>query len=83
MGSHDRFIQRALDIASSSTHRWQLGCIIIRNGNVLSRAVNKFRNPPHIDHLNASQHAEMAALARCLLSGPRSYYLRGEGEQLR
>ena len=27
--------------------------------------------------------AEMAALARCLLSGPRSYYLCGEGEQLR
>ncbi len=80
MGSHDRYIQRALDLASKSEHRWQLGCLIVKNGNVLSKAVNKFRNPPHIDHRHASQHAEMAALARCLLPGTRGHDLRSTGE---
>jgi hypothetical protein len=67
--SHDRYIQRAIDIASTSLYRWQLGSLIVNHGNVLSWATNKFRNPPWLDHLNATTHAEMAALRGCLLLG--------------
>ena len=69
MKSYARYIDRAIVIASTSTYRWQLGSIIVNNGNVLSWATNRFRNPPTINHLNATYHAEMAALRRCLLPG--------------
>ncbi|MFN2638053.1 MAG: hypothetical protein ABR585_13600 [Gemmatimonadaceae bacterium] len=66
MKNHDRYIQRTIDIASTSTYRWQLGSLIVNNGNVLSWATNKFRNPPSLNHLHATTHAEMAALRQCL-----------------
>lgn len=69
MKSHDRYIQRALEVASTSLYRWQLGSVIVNNGNVLSWAPNKFRNPPSINHQHATYHAEMAALRGCLLLG--------------
>lgn len=68
MSIHDRNIQRAIDVASMSEYRWQLGCVITKGGNILGLATNKYRNRPDIDHLNATRHAEMAALARCYLA---------------
>lgn len=67
MKTYDRYIRRAISVAATSVHRWQLGSVIVNNGNVLSVATNRFRNEPHIDHHNATYHAEMAALRRCLL----------------
>lgn len=69
MKTHDRYIQRAIDVASTSEYRWRLGAVIVTNGNVLSWGVNKYRNEPHINHLHATVHAEVAALRRCLLQG--------------
>jgi tRNA(Arg) A34 adenosine deaminase TadA len=69
MKTYYRYIQRALDVASTSTYRWQLGAVIVNNGNVLSWAPNKFRNSPSINHEHATYHAEMAALRGCLLPG--------------
>lgn len=66
MSNHDRHIQRAIDIAATSTQRWMLGSVITRNGNILSQSTNKFRNHPSINHRHASYHAEMAALRKCL-----------------
>jgi tRNA(Arg) A34 adenosine deaminase TadA len=65
--THDRYIERAILVASTSEYRWQLGSVIVNNGNVLSSATNRFRNPPTINYLHATYHAEMAALRRCLL----------------
>jgi tRNA(Arg) A34 adenosine deaminase TadA len=67
--SHDRYIQRATKVASTSEYHWQLGAVIVNNGNVLSWAPNRFRNAPTVNHLNATYHAEMAALRGCLLLG--------------
>ncbi len=66
MKTHDRYIQRAISVAGTSEYRWMLGSVIVKSGNVLSWATNKYRNPPWLDHLNATTHAEMAALRRCL-----------------
>lgn len=63
---HDRYIQKAIDVAGTSTYRWMLGSVIVNNGNVLSWATNKYRNPPSIDHYHATTHAEIAALRQCL-----------------
>jgi deoxycytidylate deaminase len=41
----------------------------------MAQSCNKFRNPPHIDHYNASRHAEAAALARCT-NGDTAYVAR-------
>lgn len=48
----------------TSEYRWRLGAVIVKGSNVLAVGVNSFRNPPFIDHLNATVHAEMAALKK-------------------
>jgi tRNA(Arg) A34 adenosine deaminase TadA len=75
MPRHDRFIARAIEVAATSAHRWRVGCVIADGSRVMGHACNKFRNPPHIDHHNASLHAEAAALARCS-SGDTAYVAR-------
>lgn len=49
--------------------------MIADGSRVMGQACNKFRNPPHIDHHNASVHAEIAALARAA-SGDTAYVAR-------
>jgi tRNA(Arg) A34 adenosine deaminase TadA len=66
MARHDRLIQRAVRVAATSEHRWMLGALVTQGSRVVASSTNKLRNPPWIDHLNATRHAEMAALARGL-----------------
>jgi len=80
MNTHRRYIKRALDVASTSTYRWQLGALVVNNGNVLGWSTNRFRNRPDIDHMNATTHAEMAVLRECLLSVKGSDHLRCTGQ---
>jgi tRNA(Arg) A34 adenosine deaminase TadA len=74
---HDRHIKRAVEIAQTSEHeKWHLGAVIVKGSRVLSWAPNKLRNPPWINHLQSTRHAEIAALARCLLFSQGSDGLR-------
>lgn len=61
---HERLLDRAAGVALTSTYRWQLGAVIARGGNILAVGANSFRNPPSIDHKNATVHAEIAALKK-------------------
>jgi tRNA(Arg) A34 adenosine deaminase TadA len=71
MCRHTRMIARATELAATSDHRkWWLGAVIVRGGRVLGSGVNRFRNPPHINHQNATVHAEVAALRGSLLRRP-------------
>ncbi len=79
MKTHTRYIERAITVAATSSLRWQLGAIVVNNGNVLGWATNKYRNRPDIDHLNATTHAEMAAVRGCLLSIKGRNHLRSQG----
>lgn len=81
----ERMLQRAVEAAELSQHRkWKLGAVVAQGARVLSTSPNKFRNPPWINHLESTTHAEIAALARCLRSarGATVYVARvnGQGE---
>ena len=75
MARYDRLIAQAILVASKSQHRWMVGCVVTEGSRVLGHSPNKYRNPPHIDHHNATTHAEMAALARCS-GGDTAYVAR-------
>jgi tRNA(Arg) A34 adenosine deaminase TadA len=65
MGRHERLIEQAMRVASTSQHKkWQLGAVLTRGSTFLSSAPNKFRNPPWINPLHASRHAEMEAVRK-------------------
>lgn len=67
MGRHDRLIEQAMRVAQTSQHeKWQLGAVLTRGSTFLSSAPNKFRNPPWIDHLHATRHAEMEVVRKSL-----------------
>lgn len=62
---HDRFLARAAGVALTSRHqKWHLGAILVRGGSILAASANVPRNSPHIDHRNATVHAEVATLRR-------------------
>lgn len=79
MKTHTRYIERAISVASTSTYRWMLGAVVVNNGNVIGWATNRFRNRPDIDHLNATTHAEMAAIRGRLLSVKGRNHLCSQG----
>lgn len=65
MSRHDRFIQRTAQLAALSDCAFMHGAIVVRNGNILSMAVNRWRNKQvtaPIEH--ATVHAEAAALSQ-------------------
>jgi tRNA(Arg) A34 adenosine deaminase TadA len=73
-------MQRAVEAASDSDHhKWMLGAVITQGSNVLAVASNKVRNPPWVNYLHATTHAEMAALARCVLPVKGCNHLRSPG----
>src|SRR5690606_13630704 len=60
-------MEQAIKVAETSQHKkWQLGAVMTRGSKFLSRAPNKFRNHPWINHLHATRHAEMEAIRKCL-----------------
>lgn len=68
---HERYIKRAIEIAQTSEHeKWHLGAVITNGSRFLASSANKLRNPPWVNHLHSTRHAEMAALARCLRHPP-------------
>lgn len=76
MSRHDRWIDRALAVAGTSRYRWKVGAVVTGGARLLGCSPNKYRNPPWIDHDNATLHAEMAALARCSQVGDTVYVAR-------
>lgn len=76
MGRHDRWVARAIEVASTSKYRWKLGAVVVEGSRIMGWATNKYRNPPWLDHANATLHAEMAALARCPRVGDTVYIAR-------
>lgn len=80
MGRHDRFIQQAVELAETSAHlQWKLGAIITQGSKVISLSTNKLRNPPTINHLHSTRHAEMAALRRCVLPLKGCHHICSKG----
>ncbi len=54
-------------VAMTSKHaKWQLGAVLTRGSTFLSSAPNKYRNPPWVNHLHATRHAEREALRKSL-----------------
>lgn len=54
-------------VAMTSKHaKWQLGAVLTRGSTFLSSAPNKHRNPPWVNHLHATRHAEREALRKSL-----------------
>lgn len=81
MGRHEVNIARAVKVALTSKYKWKLGAVVTNNGRVLSKAPNKFRNPPIINPNHATTHAEIAALAKCykISKGGVVYVARVDG----
>lgn len=69
MKRHVNNIRRARDIAEKNPYRWQHGCVIAKNGKVISFAPNKWRNSPKVCPEYASVHAEAAAIKDALTKG--------------
>jgi deoxycytidylate deaminase len=62
-----KYLKLALEEATFSDCRNQHGCVIVRGGNILSKAHNKWRNHPHQvspEHIKShcTVHAEVAAI---------------------
>ena len=73
-GRDARYLKKAFEIAQTSQCHQRHGAVVIRNGNVVSTAVNRDRNL--VDNLDeahvkehASVHAEVAALSK--VSNPK------------
>lgn len=66
MSYHERFLNRAIEVARDSEHpKWQLGAVATRSRNIVAWAPNKFRKTPWLDSgVNATVHAEEAVLRR-------------------
>lgn len=63
MSRHHRFIERTLEIAATSEHRWMHGSLVVAGSRILASAPNRFRNDPWLTNgQHATYHAEMAAL---------------------
>lgn len=66
MRRHEKLICRAIDVAKTSEYRWQHGAVVAKGNKILGSAPNKFRNAPHVDEHNVSDHAEHAAIRELL-----------------
>lgn len=66
MRRHEKLIYRAVEIARTSEYRWQHGAVVAKGNRLLGSAPNKFRNHPHVDENNVSDHAEHAVIRELL-----------------
>lgn len=77
-------IERAVELALTSEHtKWRLGAIVTSGPRLLSSSTNRLRNPPHINHLHSTTHAEMAALRGCVLPCKGRNNIRGARQSSR
>lgn len=76
MCRHLRFLQLAARNAALSDCPFRHGALIVRGGSVLASSPNRHRNPPSIDYLGSSVHAEVAALRRTNATGATLYVAR-------
>jgi tRNA(Arg) A34 adenosine deaminase TadA len=76
MCRHQRFLELAARNAALSNCQFKHGSLIVRGGAVLSSSPNRHRNPPAIDYLGSSVHAEVAALRRANAAGATLYVVR-------
>jgi pyrimidine deaminase RibD-like protein len=73
---HLRFLELAARNAAQSNCPFKHGALVVRAGRILSSAPNKHRNPPAIDYLGSSVHAEVAALRGTHAAGAILYVAR-------
>ena len=63
----ERYLERAVGVALTSTQKYRHGCIIVKNGKVVSVATNDRRNNPNIcsfPKAEAGIHAEQWAIKK-------------------
>lgn len=74
----NRYLELALDAARKSKCRHKHGCVIVRNGKIISVSTNKKIGDPSVSWRTAHIHAEFAALAAAgsLASGANVYVAR-------
>lgn len=56
------FLERATEEAKLSVHNFQHGAVAVRNGNIVSRGVNRYKESPHVPPNRNSIHAEISTL---------------------
>lgn len=76
MSRHLRFLELAARNAALSDCPFKHGSLIVRGGAVLAGSPNKHRNPPAINYLGSSVHAEEAVLRRTHATGATLYVVR-------
>lgn len=76
MGRHLRFLELAARNAALSNCSFKHGSLLVRGGAVIAGAPNKHRNPPAINYLGSSVHAERAVLRRTHAAGATLYVVR-------
>lgn len=70
MKRDERFLDRAVGVAMTSTCRWKHGAVLARGSRILAWSPNVLRNDSRIDYTGATYHAEDGALrALCRLTG--------------
>ena len=73
MDRNHRFITRAVSQAYLSECRWRHGAVITKGSVVMATSPNVYRNSSDIDFMNATYHAEVAALRELFRSQSWSY----------
>lgn len=61
------FLNKALSLSRTSSHRWRHAALVVKQGRILGQATNLLKNPPTtpgIPLTACSAHAEMRALRR-------------------
>lgn len=59
----NQYILKAMKLASKSRCRYKHACVIVRDGRIVSEAVNKKIGDPEIAWRTSHIHAEVAAVA--------------------
>lgn len=74
----NRYLEMALGVASKSKCRHKHGCVVVRDGRIISTSTNKKIGDPTTSWRNAHIHAEFAAIAAAgtLASGSNVYVAR-------
>jgi tRNA(Arg) A34 adenosine deaminase TadA len=61
----NKFLERAMGVALTSSCRYRHGAIVVKHGHVLGSGTNRIRNDPkYVDWRSSSIHAEIVALRR-------------------
>lgn len=70
MKRDERFLDRAVGIAMTSTCRWKHGAVLTKGAKILAWSPNILRNDSRLDYQGSTFHAEEAALRElCRVTG--------------